>query len=252
MIGLPVLASVPELGSGLKSSSNVADQIVEKPMSAFSESIRGLQMGINLSNVDHPPQVLLVTSSVASEGKSTIAISLARLAAANGKRALIVDADLRRPTIAKQLGLSKHDSGLVEVLSGARRFDECIMKDPQSSVEILPVKFKGGNPGDLLASEAMAKLVAEAREKYDFVVIDSAPLLPVNDTRILALLSDAAILVVRWEKTPREAVRDSSRILAEAHALIPGIVLTRTDVKRFHSYSYGQYGYSAYNKYYAG
>ena len=251
MIGLPVLATIPEISGVLKSVGNVSDQIMDKPMSGFSESIRGLQMGINLSNVDSPPKVLLVTSSVASEGKSTIAIAIGRLAALNEKKVLIMDADLRRPTIAKQLGISKHDAGLVEILSGSCQFEECVKKDPRSSADFLPVKFKAGNPGDLLGSEAMAKLISEVRNKYDLIVIDSAPLLPVNDTRILALLSDAAVLVVRWESTPRDAVRDSARILAESHATIPGIVLARTDTKRFHSYSYGQYGYSAYNKYYA-
>ena len=106
-------------------------------MSGFSESIRGLQMGINLSNVDHPPQVFLVTSSVASEGKTTIVISLARMAASGGKKVLIIDCDLRRPIVAKELGISKYDSGLVEVLLGSSKIEDCIKKDLQSSVQML-------------------------------------------------------------------------------------------------------------------
>ncbi|TFH42471.1 MAG: polysaccharide biosynthesis tyrosine autokinase, partial [Lysobacterales bacterium] len=251
MIGLPVLASVPELSRGLKSSGSASEQVVTKPMSAFSEAIRGLQMGINLSNVDHPPEVFLVTSSVASEGKTTVAISLARMAASGGKRVLLIDCDLRRPAVAKELGVSKFDSGLVEVLLGSSKLEDCLKKDPQSSVEFLPVRFKTGNPVDILGSVAMERLITEARKNYDLVIIDSAPLLPVNDTRVLARLVDAALFAVRWEKTPRDAVRNAARVLAEAHAAMPGIVLTRADSKRFHSYSYGQYGYQAYNKYYA-
>lgn len=251
MIGLPVLASVPELSRGLKSSGSPSEQVIDKPMSAFSEAIRGLQMGINLSNVDHPPQVFLVTSSVASEGKTTVVISLARLAASSGKKVLVIDCDLRRPAVARELGISKYDLGLVEVLLGSAKLEDCLKKDPRSSVQTLPVKFKTGNPVDILGSEAMERLIAEARDNFDLVIIDSAPLLPVNDTRVLARLVDAALFAVRWEKTPRDAVRNGSRVLAEAHAAMPGIVLTRADSKRFHSYSYGHYGYQAYNKYYA-
>jgi exopolysaccharide transport family protein len=252
MIGLPVLASVPELSRGLTSSGSPSAQVMDKPMSGFSEAIRGLQMGINLSNVDQPPQVFLVTSSVASEGKTTIVISLARMAAASGKKVLVIDCDLRRPAVAKELGILKYELGLVEVLLGSAKLEDCLKKDPRSSLRTLPVRFKTGNPVDILGSDAMERLIAEAREKFDLVIIDSAPLLPVNDTRVLARLVDAALFAVRWEKTPRDAVRNGARVLAEAHAAMPGIVLTRADSKRFHSYSYGHYGYQAYNKYYAG
>jgi Mrp family chromosome partitioning ATPase len=154
--------------------------------------------------------------------------------------------------VAKELGILKYELGLVEVLLGSAKLEDCLKKDPRSSLHTLPVRFKTGNPVDILGSEAMERLIAEAREKFDLVIIDSAPLLPVNDTRVLARLVDAALFAVRWEKTPRDAVRNGARVLAEAHAAMPGIVLTRADSKRFHSYSYGHYGYQAYNKYYAG
>jgi Mrp family chromosome partitioning ATPase len=163
----------------------------------------------------------------------------------------MIDCDLRRPALAKALGISQFDAGLVEVLLGKSRLDDCVLKDSRSSVKLLPVRFKTGNPVDILGSDAMERLIKEARGAYDLVVLDSAPLLPVNDTRTLARHADASLLAVRWERTPRDAVRNAARVLSEAHAFIPGVVMTRADTKRFHSYSYGHQGYNAYNRYYA-
>ena len=251
-LGLPVLATIPEIAWGGKSAQSATDRVVDKPMSSFAEAIRGLQMGLLLSNVDKPPKVVLVTSAVPGEGKTTVAVSLARLAARSGKKVIVIDCDLRRPATAKALGINKYDKGLVEVLTGEKSLDQCLEKDPRSSMHILPVKLKTGNPPDLLGSNAMEKLINGLKASYDLVVIDSAPLLPVHDTRILARLVDAALFVVRWEKTPRDAAKNATRILADSHAPVTGIVLTRANAKRFRYYSYGYQSYYSYNKYYSG
>ena len=251
-LGLPVLATIPEIAWGGKSAQSATDRVVDKPMSSFAEAIRGLQMGLLLSNVDKPPKVVLVTSAVPGEGKTTVAVSLARLAARSGKKVIVIDCDLRRPATAKALGINKYERGLVEVLTAEKTLDQCLEKDPRSSMQILPVKLKTGNPPDLLGSNAMEKLITSLRNSYDLVVIDSAPLLPVHDTRILARLVDAALFVVRWEKTPRDAAKNATRILSDSHAPVTGIVLTRANAKRFRYYSYGYQSYYSYNKYYSG
>jgi capsular exopolysaccharide synthesis family protein len=224
--------------------------VIDKPMSSFTEAVRGLQMGLVLSNVDKPPKVILVTSALPSEGKTTAAVSLARLAATNDKKVLVIDCDLRRPAAAKAFGSTKFEKGLVEVLSGQARLEDCLLKDPHSSLEFLPTRIDIGNPPDILGSEAIERLIGGVRNKYDVIVIDSAPLLPVNDTRILVRLADAVVFVVRWEKTPRDAARAAARILGDIRAPVAGIAITRANTARFHYYSYGYQSYTSYNKYY--
>jgi len=251
-LGLPVLGTIPEISWGRKSPEAATDRVIDKPMSSFAEAIRGLQMSLFLSNVDKPPKVILLTSAVPGEGKTTVAVSIARLAARNGKKAVVIDCDLRRPATGKALGVTKFDFGMVEVLTGEKSLEQCLQKDPRSSLQVLPVKLKSGNPPDLLGSQAMEKLVAALRANYDLVILDSAPLLPVHDTRILARLVDATVFVVRWEKTPRDAARNAARILADIHAPLAGVILTRANTKRFQYYSYGYQSYYSYNKYYTG
>ncbi len=251
-LGLPVLGTIPEISWGRKSPEAATDRVIDKPMSSFAEAIRGLQMSLFLSNVDKPPRVILLTSAVPGEGKTTVAVSIARLAARNGKKAVVIDCDLRRPATGKALGVTKFDFGMVEVLTGEKSLEQCLQKDPRSSLQVLPVKLKSGNPPDLLGSQAMEKLVATLRANYDLVILDSAPLLPVHDTRILARLVDATVFVVRWEKTPRDAARNAARILADIHAPLAGVILTRANTKRFQYYSYGYQSYYSYNKYYTG
>ncbi len=251
LLGLPVLATIPEIPDLAESSHEAAARVVDKPMSSFAEAIRGLQMGLILSNVDRRPKVVLVTSSIPNEGKTTIAISLARLAASSGQRVVIVDSDLRRPKLAETLGVSDFEDGIVEVLSGGTLLEGCLSKDPRSNALFLPAAHKAGNPADLLGSVAMEKLVANLRASFDLTIIDTAPLLPVNDTKVLIHLADTVVFVVRWEKTPREAVVNALQAVASSKASVAGVVLARADVGRFQYYSYGYQNYYTYNKYYS-
>jgi len=252
MLGLPVLATIPEvLNSNKDNGADPVDRIIDRPMSSFSESIRGLQLALTLSNVDKQPKVIVVTSSVPGEGKTTIAASLARLAARSGLKTIIVDGDLRRPMVAHTMGLGVSTLGILEVVVGSHSLDQCLIKDPRSDALILPCAKKPISPSDLLSSQAMNNLVANLAKTFDFVVIDSAPVLPVNDTKILGQLADAVLFVTRWEKTPREGVSNALRALADVHAPVAGIALARADMKRFQYYSYGYQDYYYYNKYYA-
>ncbi len=251
-LGLPVLAIVPEIKVvDSEEEINAADRIVDKPMSSFTEAIRGLQLGLSLSNVDVEPKIILVTSSVPSEGKSTIAISLARLAARTGKRVALVDGDLRHPTIAKMVGLISPEYGIGDALSGKEALDRCLVKDPRSTVLILPCVEKPPSPADLLSSAAMERLITTLRNAFDVVIFDTAPLLPVNDTKILARLADTVLFVTRWEKTPRDAAYNAVRSLADVNVAISGVALTRADTKRSQYYNYGYQNYHQYNKYYS-
>ncbi len=246
LISLPVLATIPELKGRTK---QIADRVVEKPLSSFAEAVRGLQMAILHSNVDRKPKVILVTSSVPDEGKTTVALSLARISARVNKKVLLIDCDLRRPCVADLLGIQLKTNGLLNVLSGEKTLEESLIPDPRSPVQCLLGLRVPSNPADVLGSAAMERLINTIKQDWDFVILDSAPLLPVNDTKILTDLVDTVTFVVRWEKTRRQAIADSVKMLTDLSAPVAGAVMTRTDIRRYRYYSYGR-DYYAYNKYY--
>lgn len=252
LLGVPVLATIPEIVQRTEvGPESAASRVIDKPMSSFSEAIRGLQLALALSNVDKTPKIVLVTSSVPGEGKSTLALSLVRLAARSGLKAIVIDADLRRPAIAQAVGITKSKGDLVDVISGTAALQDCLVRDPRSDALILPCLHKPVSPSDLLGSQAMHKLVGQLAETFDLVVIDSAPILPVNDTKVLSRLADAVLFVVRWEKTPREGVANALRSLADVNAPVAGVAFSRADMARFQYYSYGYQDYQIYNKYYS-
>lgn len=251
LLGVPVLVTVPEVKGAGRESVIAADSIVDKPMSGFAEAIRGLQLSLRISNVDNPPKVIIVTSSVPSEGKTTIAISLARTAARSGLKAIIIDADLRRPSVGKSMKAGGFERGIVETLSKEFSLEECLSKDPKTDAVVLPCIKTPASPADLLNSQAMQSLVETLRKAFDLVIIDSAPMLPVNDTKLITRLADAVLFVVRWETTPREASINGMRALSDVRAPVCGIALARADNERFRYYSYGYQSYYNYNKYYS-
>jgi succinoglycan biosynthesis transport protein ExoP len=249
LLGLPVLAIVPEVISK-NAADHASDLVISKPTSAFAEAIRGLKLGIQLSNVDKPPKVILVTSSVPAEGKSTIGISLARAASAGGLKTVIVDCDMRRPATIKHV-YQDYQKGLVEALSDAAPLEECLTKDTMSDTMILPCIGIPPSPSDLLTSRSMEHLISVLRGAFDIVLLDSPPVLPVNDAKILGRLADTALFAIRWEKTPREAAASAIRGLIDAHVSVSGIAMTRADSERFRYYSYGYQDYANYTKYYS-
>lgn len=246
ILSLPVLAALPEVTGSARTRRHAADRVIKKPMSAFAEAVRGLQLGLVFS--ERPPKVVVVTSSVPSEGKTTVAVSLARLAARSVQRVILVDADLRQPNVARATRISQPQPGIVEALTGTP-LEECLCKDPMSDVLILPGR-RLANPSDVLASGQMTKLIATLAESCDLLIIDSPPLLATNDARIVAQFADAVLFAVRWERTPREAALHALRSLTDVMAPTAGVVLTRTDWEQFQYYNYGSQKYLALNKYY--
>ena len=250
-LGLPSLSLVPRLDR-LRRNQKPHQYMLAKPLSAYTESMRALYTSLQLSNVDRPPQVVLVTSSLPQEGKSTLALSLATFATnSSGRRVLLIDCDLRHPSVHRDLG-TKPTQGLVEYMAGERALDEVIVKDEASGLDYLPICRQTSNPTDLLGSQKMKLLMAELRGRYDFIVIDSAPLLGVTDSKMAALNADKVLFAMRWDKTGKDTAINALAHLREAKASVAGVVLTMVDVRKHASYGYGDVGqyYGKYQKYY--
>ena len=251
-LGLPLLASIPELS---ETDARVdeellspPDYLLARPLSIYGEAIRGLRTALMLSNVDVPPRTVLFSSAMASEGKTSITLSLARSIAQSGKRVVVVDADLRRPAVAQRLGL-RPEAGLIEYLAGQASLDEVLVTDESSEMDVLPTIQGAGNAPDLLGSESMRILLEKLKTDYDFVLVDSPPLLLVSDARVLGEICDKLVFVVRWEQTPRQAAQEAVHRLRQFEIDVAGVVLARVDLKRDANY-YGDSYYRSASDYY--
>ncbi|HEY0835745.1 MAG TPA: polysaccharide biosynthesis tyrosine autokinase [Azospirillum sp.] len=249
--GLPALGLIPAIQSAT-GRRRVESYLSDNPASSFAEAFRITWFALKHSLPDDESKVVVVTSSVPEEGKSLTALSLARTAANLSLRVVLVDADLRRSSIAEMLNLQL-DRGIADVLSGQATVDDVVVKDPRSNVDVLSGRPIKPRQLDLVASNSFAGLVADLRERYDLVVIDSPPTLPVADVQMLVQLADRTVFCVRWDKTPRESVVSALRMLMDVNANIAGTLLTRVNVRKHARYGYGDLGhyYGRYRSYYA-
>jgi len=255
-LGLPYLGAVPSLGTTVDDAKvlkglSPPDYLLAKPLSSFAESLRKLRASILFSKVGEPVKVIAVTSSLPGEGKTTTTFSLARTLATSGAKVIVVDCDLRQSAISQFLK-EPAPVGLLEVLNGVCTLDQALIDD-ESGAHILPLAKTAYTPRDVLGSSAMHRLLAELRSRYEIVLLDTAPLLAIADTRILAPHADAVVMLVRWKKTPVKAVQSALTLLQGTRAFIAGVALTQMDLKAQSRYGYGDsyYYYANYRKYYA-
>jgi len=255
LLGLPLLSSVSHMGSR---DLTVGSKIIPipsyptmKPLSRYSESIRALRSGIQMTDVDHPPKVVQVTSTAPGEGKTTIALSLAALAAYSGNKVLFIDADLRHPSASRFLGLQK-EPGLVDLLLGQVKHAEVIRFHQSEGYWTLSAGNKTQNPPDLLGSDRMKSIVASCKQTFDLVVIDTPPAGPVVDPVVVSQLCDAIVLVVRWASTARETVKYCVQQFA-GHKKIAGVVFNQVNDRQAQKYGKHAYFYGAryYKSYYS-
>ncbi len=245
-LGLPLLSSVSHLRPRERVIDGrivaIHDQPLLRPLSRFSEAIRSLRSGIQMTNVDNPPKVIEVTSTAPSEGKTTIALSLAASAAAAKLKVLFIDSDLRHPSATRLFGLEK-EAGLVDLLLGRVDEVEAIRFIEEKGYSVLASGNQTQNPTDLLSSERMRSLLAAFREAYDLVVLDTPPAGPVIDPIIVSQLAEKVVLVVRWGMTAREVVRESAQRLS-GHPKIAGIVFNHVNDRL--AQKYGKYASTYY------
>ncbi len=245
IIDLPTL-----LPKGIKSTPR--QYLLDKPLSAFAEGFRNIRAGLVYSKLGEAVKVIAITSSLPDEGKTTTSICLARTMAMAGQSVLLIDCDLRRRSLAKALDMDV-SKGLLEVLTGTVAFEDAIIKDPTPGVDYLALTHRASPAKDIFGSPMMAMLLDEARAKYDVIILDTAPVIPVVDTRILLRQADVTVMLARWRKTPRRAVQTSIGLLADVGVKVGGVVLTKVDLKAQSKFGYGDsmYYYNQYKEYYA-
>jgi capsular exopolysaccharide synthesis family protein len=252
--GLPSLALIPRARRVADSSSlTVAERnlaVLSGPRTQFAEAFRALRTSLLLSTAGAEPQMILVTSAGPSEGKTTAATNLACVLAQRGVRVLLMDADLRRPSIHHRFGLNGK-LGLTSVISGAVPLANAIQKlDEVPNLDILVSGPVPPFPTEMLGSDVMHNLLKELRGIYTHIVMDSPPLLSVTDSVVLAREADAVVMIVRHGKSNKHAVRRGRDILVRAGARITGIALNAVDLNSPEYYAY--YGYTGYSGYSAG
>ncbi len=214
--------------------------------SALAEAFRSLRTSVLLSTADRPPRTLLVSSSQPSEGKTTISINLAISLAQLGHRVLLVDGDLRRPSVRKAFEI-ENSLGLVSFLTGQQEWRAAVHPTGSAGLDALVCGPVPPNPAELLSSERMRALLEEAKAEYHFVVVDSPPLLNVADSRILATLVEGVVLVVRGGVTPRELAQRAQAYARDVGANLIGVVLNNLDVHGSDDYYYRYYHYGYYS-----
>ncbi len=251
---LPSLAIIPksrrprERDSAPGMTAHKSIQILSAPKSQFAEAFRALRTSLLLSTAGHPPQIILVTSATPAEGKTTVATNIACVLAQRDVRVLLIDADLRRPSVHHRFGLTGK-TGLTTVLTGACTLEQALQNVPEvPNLDLLACGPVPPFPTEMLGSESMASLLERCTHMYTHIVMDSPPILSVTDGVILARLSDAVALVVRHGKPTKHVVRRARDLLIRAGAPVTGVVLNSVDLKSPEYYGYyGNYNYSYYS-----
>ncbi len=239
--GLQGLGAIPSVASWLRPKQNLSSYVAEYPNSVVTETLRGILLKLNLSSVEAPKKVLLVTSSEPAEGKTSFCIALGRTAAQDGLRCLVVDCDFRRPSFHAQTNLHP-SSSLNDFLSGTLDWgQDAVMKDPVSGMDMLMSKATHSEMREFVSSTRLRVLIAEAREHYDLVIVDSPPVLRVPDAINLADTSDAIVFLTAWRTTRRKMVQEAIKRLAVAGRPIAGVVLSRIRGSVPEEYVYGGY-----------
>lgn len=245
----PVLAVLPALSG--EALENVATMFIREPNSHHAEAIRTARTGIQLSDVDQRHRLIMVTSSVPSEGKTSTSINLA-LALAQTKRTLLIDADMRRPQVGVRLGMAANAKGLSNLVTGSSTLKDCVHQIEGSSLLVMPSGDVPPNPLDLLVSQRFKDVLRHLQPQLDFIIIDTPPVELVSDAMAVAPMATSTIYVVRATETPVPVIRKGLNRLQRSGANIMGVIVNGLDFDEAQRY-YGESVNGGYgNTYYHG
>jgi capsular exopolysaccharide synthesis family protein len=234
--GMPFLGLVPELETNGR-GANPASDVVREPFGLYAEAIRALQGNVLLARIgDRRARTVLVTSAHMEEGKTSVAASLARVLSMGGYRTILIDADMRAPSLHLALGMPPQ-AGLSELLTGQAAFAHVIRQDYGSYAHVMQAGGALPNPTAALASSQMAWVLKALEQTYDYVIIDSPAAMAVADAQVLSKMTDLTVLVVRWSATSRRVVAHVLKTLSAASGRRVGILLTRVNLRRYRRYT---------------
>jgi capsular exopolysaccharide synthesis family protein len=245
MFGYPVVGALPLLSQGRSGRGRPHQELIERmvsaPLSPFSEAIRGIRIGLHLSDRRHDSKVILVTSSLPGEGKSAVAMLLAASSAGARQRAVLVDCDLRGRAVSQNFGQRK--PGLTQLLAGTADVKSVTIHDAVTGCFVIPAGTSGDVPADLLSTKRMDEVIDQLRNDFDFVVLDTPPLLSVVDALTLTPLVDKILLTIDSNAADCENIAEALRLLRPDANRIAGMVFNKLPEKAIARYRYGGYGY---------
>ena len=249
--GRPVVGMIPLMQyrkSRGVSFDRLLQRMVDEPLSQLSEAVNAMRIGLELSSAN--PKVILITSPLPVEGKSTVAMLLSASSAEAGKRTVLLDCDWRQRSISEAFR-ARRQPGLYELLRGRAELTDVITKGLATKAYMIPAGAAVPNAADLLMSQQMQDLIAGLRSAFDYIVIDTPPLLPVVDALALATVADKVLLIVEWGQTPFASISEAFKVLRpEAHR-VAGIVLNKVDLRQLQRYGYRAYHYRSVDKYFS-
>ncbi len=234
---------------GKQKSGEASLIFAQEASSSFSESIRTIRTGVVLSGLDNPHKILVVTSSVPGEGKTTVSSNLAAAFGQMGKT-LLIDADMRRPSIATNFGIKLSAPGLSNLVAETAEPRECVHRVENLNIDIIPAGVVPPNPLELLSSKRFAAVLSGLEKHYDRIIIDTAPAEVVSDALVLSTFANAVIYVVKADSTNIKIVKSGLTRLREVDAPITGVVLNQVNVEKRLGYGYYSNYYGGYYDYY--
>jgi capsular exopolysaccharide synthesis family protein len=248
-LALPVLGVLQKIKGFARKKGFISElAFFNDSQSTFSEAVRTVRTSVLMSALDEPRKVVVITSSVPEEGKTTLSFNLA-CALGQVKKVLLVDGDLRRPKIARLVNRDRKQPGLADLVAGQAQVSHCVFFDERSGIHILPSGTVPPNPLELLSSKRFADVIDKLKEAFDVVIIDSAPLQLVSDAQILSQFATSVIYVVKADATPYQVAQNGIKKLRRVNAPVLGVVLNQLDLEKAEKY-YGEYsGYASYGGY---
>jgi succinoglycan biosynthesis transport protein ExoP len=233
--GLPVMAMVPQVPG----RNPPAMQVLRQPTSAYSEALRRLHIGVELSESASSPKTVLISSATPSEGKSVMVASLGRLLASNGKRVLLIDCDWRSPRLHQIFRCSNRDGLASLLIDKESNLENTIHHDALSGVDVMPSGAWSPRSAHMLSSDRMRQLLEALERHYEFIILDTPPALVTADVLALSRLVEKVVFVVRWGHTRQEAVLEALKQILDAQGDVAGVVMSRVVSKQYRQYSYG-------------
>ena len=245
MTGIVVMGQIPLIPG--KARNDIMSYMRTKPTSAAMEAIRNLRTSVLLSNVDNPPQIIISTSSVPGEGKTTNSLGLAMNLVGIGKSVLLIEGDIRRNTLSEYFPKVEGEKGLVSLLSGSASLDEVLIEHKDLGLSMIMGERSSINAADLFMSDSYRDFLSEMRKRFDYIIIDTPPVLVVPDARIISQSADAVLFTVKWNNTSRGLVEEAIQMFDTVNQRVTGLILSQVDGEEMKRYGgkYGGYGTGA-------